>query len=71
VRGEVIASYGNVSTAVLELRYKRLRLLPTIGKQSTYSDLTLTVLHATERERPAGRDRIDGKLRSVEREESE
>jgi hypothetical protein len=39
-----------------------LHLLPPIGKQSKYPDLTLTVLHATERERPVGRDRIDWKL---------
>jgi hypothetical protein len=61
-RVEVGDRHGNVSTAVLELRFKRIHLLPPIGKQAKYPDLTLTVLHATERDKPVGRDRIDWKL---------
>ena len=35
---------------------------PPIGKQSRYPELELTVLHATERGKPRGRDPIDWKL---------
>jgi hypothetical protein len=61
-RVEVCDRHGNVSTAVLELRFKRIHLLPPIGKQGKYPALTLTVLHATERAKPVGRERIDWKL---------
>jgi hypothetical protein len=37
-------------------------VLPPIGKQRLYPSLTLTVIHAQERETPHGRDRIDWKL---------
>jgi hypothetical protein len=61
-RVEVCDRHGNVSTAVLELRFKRIHLLPPIGKQAKYPVLTLAVLHATERNKPVGRDHIDWKL---------
>ncbi len=53
---------GNPSEAVLELRYRRIRVLPPIGKQKQYPPLTLTVLHARERNKPRGRERVDWKL---------
>ena len=53
---------GAVSEAVLEIKYRRIRVLPPIGKQSQYPPLTLTVLHAVERGRPKYRDKIDWKL---------
>jgi hypothetical protein len=53
---------GNWSEAVLQIKYRRLRVLPPIGKQKQYPALTLTVIHAQEQARPAGRDRIDWKL---------
>ncbi len=37
-------------------------MLPPIGKQGRYPSLKLTVLHATERNPPKGRDPIDWKL---------
>src|SRR4030081_1218698 len=61
-RVEVRNKKGDVSEAVLELRYRRIRVLPPIAKQKLYPALTLTVLHATERDPPKGRDRIDWKL---------
>lgn len=61
-RIEVRDKKGNVSEAVLELRYRRIRVLPPIGKQRLYPALMLTVLYATERNAPKGRDRIDWKL---------
>ena len=53
---------GHVSTATVELTYRSLRVLPPVGKQKRYPALTLTVLHAREREEPADRPRIDWKL---------
>jgi hypothetical protein len=61
-RVEVRNRKGEVSEAVLELRYRRIRVLPPINKQKRYPELTLTVLHATERNPPKERDRIDWKL---------
>ena len=48
--------------AVLELRYKRIKVLPPIGKQKRYPALDLTVLHARERDEPTDRPRIDWRL---------
>lgn len=53
---------GEISEAVLEIRYRRIRVLPPIGKQKHYPELTLTVLHARERARPQGREKLDWKL---------
>ena len=61
-RIEVRNKKGDISQAVLELRYRRIRVLPPIAKQKLYPALMLTVLHATERDAPKGRDRIDWKL---------
>ena len=48
--------------AVLELRFKQVYMRPPVGKRARYPDLELTVLHATERGNPVGRERIDCKL---------
>jgi hypothetical protein len=61
-RVEVADRDGTSAIAVLELRYQRIRILPPIGKQNRYPSLELTVLHATERHPPTGRDRIEWKL---------
>ena len=53
---------GELSEAVLEIRYCRLVVLPPIGKQKNYPKLILTVIHATERGTPHGRNRIEWKL---------
>jgi hypothetical protein len=53
---------GRLSDALLELRFRRIRVLPPIGKQSRYPQLDLTVLHATERGRPRNREPIQWKL---------
>lgn len=61
-RVEVRNKKGEVSEAVLGIRYRRIRVLPPIGKQKQYPDLELTVIHATEPNPPQGRDRIEWKL---------
>jgi Transposase DNA-binding/Transposase DDE domain len=61
-RIEVTAEDGSVTEAVLRLRYKRVHLLPPIGKQKRYPALDLTVIHAREARKPRGRDRVDWKL---------
>jgi hypothetical protein len=59
---EVRDSKGDLGTAAVEIRYRRIHILPPIGKQKRYPALTLTVLHARERDEPADRPRIDWKL---------
>ena len=53
---------GEPSEAVLEIKYRRIQVLPPIGKQKQYPALTLTVLHAVERGVPKNREKIDWKL---------
>ncbi len=53
---------GNLDQAVVEVSYRRLRILPPVGKQKRYPALTLTVLHAQEPGEPAHRPRIDWRL---------
>jgi hypothetical protein len=59
---EVRDRHDRLSEAILELRFRRIRVLPPIGKQGRYPHLVLTVLHATERGRPRNREPIDWKL---------
>jgi hypothetical protein len=61
-RIEVRNEQGDVDEAVLEIRYRRIHILPPIGKQKRYPALTLTVIHALERGRPKNRKKIDWKL---------
>lgn len=53
---------GNVCAAVLEIKYRRLHVLPPIGKHKRYPALDLTVIHAQERSTPKGRKPIEWKL---------
>lgn len=55
-------SNGDLDEAVLEIRYRKIRVLPPIGKQKRYPALTLTVIHAQERGMPKNREKIDWKL---------
>jgi hypothetical protein len=55
-------SKGSVVDAVLEIRYRRIKVLPPIGKQSRYPALSLTVIHARERDTPVNRKPIEWKL---------
>jgi hypothetical protein len=61
-RIEVRDKKGNASEAVLEIRYRRIRVFPPINKSKQYPELLLTVIHAQERGAPIGRDRVDWKL---------
>jgi Transposase DNA-binding len=61
-RIEVRDGNGDPDEAVLEIRYRKIRVLPPIGKQKRYPALTLTVLHAEERGTPKNRKKIDWKL---------
>jgi transposase-like protein len=61
-RIEVRDKKGDVSEALLEIRYSRIHVLPPIGKQKRYPELTLTVIYAQENGIPEGRERIDWKL---------
>jgi hypothetical protein len=59
---EVRDGKGRVGSASVELRYRRVHVLPPLGKQKRYPALTLTVIHARERTAPADRPAIDWKL---------
>lgn len=61
-RIETRDEHGEVCRATLELKYRRIRVLPPIGKQKQYPELDLTVLHAVERGAPKGRKPIEWKL---------
>jgi len=53
---------GRMETAVVELRHRRIRVLPPIGKQKRCPALTLTVIHAKKRGTPVDRPAIEWKL---------
>ena len=53
---------GEVSEAVLEIRYQRLSIQSPRGKKKRYPGLVVTVIEARERETPQGRDPINWKL---------
>ena len=59
---DVRNSNGDPDEAVLEIRYRKIRVLPPIGKQKRYPALTLTVIHAEERVTPKNRKKIEWKL---------
>ena len=61
-RVEVRDNNGDPDEAVLEIRYRKIRILPPIGKQKRYPALTLTVIHADERGTPKNGKRIEWKL---------
>jgi len=61
-RVEIRNGKGRMETAVVELRHRRIRVLPPIGKQKRYPALTLTVIHAKERGTPVDRPAIEWKL---------
>jgi hypothetical protein len=53
---------GEASEAILEIKYRRIGVLPPIGKQKQYPGLALTVIHACERTKPKDREKIVWKL---------
>ena len=53
---------GELTTAVLELRFCRMVVRPPISKQKDYPELVLTVIHATETDTPKDREKIEWKL---------
>lgn len=61
-RVDVRDKKGNVRQAVFELRYRRIKILPSRAKQSRYQPLTMTVLYAEEKHEPKGSEAIRWKL---------
>jgi hypothetical protein len=59
---QVRNKHGEASTAVLELRFRRMVVRPPKGKQKHYPELILTAIHATETNIPKDRERIEWKL---------
>src|SRR6202041_45054 len=61
-RIEVRDDDGAPDQAVLEIRYRKIHVLPPIGKWKRYPALTLTVIHAEEAGTSRNRKRISWKL---------
>jgi hypothetical protein len=61
-RVELRDSKGRPDEALLEIRYRRITVLPPLYKQRRYPELRLTVIHAHEPTMPAGRPPIEWKL---------
>ena len=59
---EVRNSKGRVEIAAVEIKYRRVRVLPPVGKQKRYPALRLTVIQARECAAPPDRPAIDWKL---------
>jgi hypothetical protein len=59
---EVRDANGQLFKAALEIKFKRIRGLPPIGKQKRYPALELTVIHTTECGAPKGPKPIEWKL---------
>ena len=59
---EVRGKRGETEIAILEMRFRRILVRPPIGKEKRYPALVLTAIHACERGKPKGRERINWKL---------
>ena len=59
---EVRDDHGRVSSAELDVRFRRLTVRPPIGKERRYPALELTAIRADERGAPAGREPIRWRL---------
>ena len=62
VRIEVRDRHGDPTEVVLELRYRRMRLLPPVAKQKQYPPVEVTVIYAQEKGTLRNRERIDWRL---------
>jgi Transposase DNA-binding/Transposase DDE domain len=61
-RVDVRDKKGNMRQAILELRYRRIKILPSRAKQNKYQPLTMTVLYAEEKHAPRRCEAIRWKL---------
>ncbi|WP_029314481.1 IS4 family transposase [Acidiphilium angustum] len=61
-RIEIRNGQGEPDEVILELKYRKLTVLPPIGKQKRYPPLILTVIHAEEKGSPKNREKIKWKL---------
>jgi hypothetical protein len=59
---QVRNSRGETTTAVLEMRFRRIVVRPPRDKEKRYPELVLTAIHARERAKVKGREKIDWKL---------
>jgi hypothetical protein len=59
---EIVTKSGKLENISLDVKYKRIKVLPPIGKQKKYSSISLTIIHAEEHKTPKNRERISWKL---------
>jgi hypothetical protein len=53
---------GEPCNARLAIKYERVKVLPPVGKQRRYPQLTLSVIHAIEQDTPTNREAVEWKL---------
>jgi hypothetical protein len=53
---------GKKVNVLLEVKYKKLKILPPKAKKTRYPEVSLTVIHAMERNQPKNREKINWKL---------
>lgn len=61
-RIEIRSGQGESDEAILEIKYRKMTVLPPIGKQKRYPPLILTVIHAEEKGSPKNPEKIKWKL---------
>ncbi len=59
---EIVTKNGKLEKIALDVKYKRINVLPPIGKQKKYPRISLTIIHAEEHKAPKNRERISWKL---------
>jgi hypothetical protein len=59
---DVRGDNGDPDQALLDIRYRKIRILPPIGKWKRYPPLELTVIHAEEAATPRNRKKISWRL---------
>lgn len=59
---EIRDNKGDAGAVPLDVKFRRIHVLPPIGKQKRYPPLALTFIHARERSEPTERDRVDWRL---------
>ncbi|MDX8463313.1 hypothetical protein [Mesorhizobium humile] len=59
---EIRNDKGDAVTVALDVKFRAIHVLRPIGKQKRYPPLTLTYIHARERDQPTDRDRVEWRL---------
>jgi hypothetical protein len=61
-RFNIATKDNTLEKIILDIKYKRIKVLPPVGKQKKYPGIMVSVIHAEEHDIPKGRDKICWKL---------